>query len=129
MTANNQQIADKILRLRTTLESSAYGVDNSALNQVNKWEKDLQDIFDKSQYYDNPVTQALIADAREVVRVINIKLLAPKRLETAERDALIAKRSAFEWYLRLLDRDFKKEEEAIEQSIDFELAPENSGSN
>lgn len=113
------EIQEKINALRDSLK----GGDPTALQQVATWENDLHIIFEREKYFENPITQTLVADARKQIDSINIKLLDPKRLETSDRDALIAERKGYEWYLRLIDRDFGKMVDSIEKSIDFELEP------
>ena len=113
------QIQDKINKIRESLQSG--DVHPDALKQVESWEKELATLFDKEKYRENYITQILIKDARSQIEVINVKLLANNRLETVDRDALIAERKGYEWYLRLIDRDFNRDIKSIETDIDYEL--------
>lgn len=113
------QIQEKLNLLRSNLKRDEAHSD--AIKQVAQWEEDLHTIFDKEKYREHSITQFIVRDAKKQIVDINLRLLSNSRITTEDRDALIAERKGYEWYLRLIDKDWKKEAKAIEESIDYEL--------
>lgn len=94
-----------------------------ALNQLLEWEKRFIILKATEEWQSHPITKELTALAKAELVRIGVVLATKEDLTDIERKRLFALRDAHMVYLALLAVDAQSEMKTIEQSINYEINP------
>ncbi len=91
------------------------------VDQINKEQERVSALLEEQEYYENPLTQKLIALCRRDVVNARKKLAIERKLTDEARADLWHIIDAREWFLKMVAKDYASELEQIGSELEAEL--------